>query len=343
MPCPERRLLDDIGDVGEARRELALILHQAAAVLDDLGHAAGVEVGQPVLLTAPANEADDALLVIRRPRHLRGEIGAHLEQLFELLVVGVERVVGLRVADQHDLDVERDRLRDQGRRGQHAHLLRQVLDADARVAQSLFQRLPAQRLAQEHPRVQQQIAAVGAMQRAGLDLAIIRDQRAELRAHLDARRSGWGRWGWSPRSPARPADRCCPRSRSTGSDRTAKRPAAAARPAADRPIWLRSLLPLDSRGGSPKVVGVLSQVGLDACEIGEHIRPIGIFRSQLVKERPDGRRGDRLLQAAEPRLRGLFQFLHLTQGPLQRLLQPHAALRSAPRAHFLPAHRTAPG
>ena len=67
-------------------------------------------------------------------------------------------------------------------------------------------------------------------------------------------------------------------------------------------------------------------MGLDACEIGEHIGPIRVFRRQLVEEGPDGRTGDRLLQGAEPRLRCLFEILHLPQGSLQRILQPHAAL-----------------
>ena len=85
-PGPERRLLDDVGDVRESRRELVLILDQAAAVLDDLGHRAHVEVRQARLLAAVADELDDALLVLRRPVHLGREVGAHLEELLELLV-----------------------------------------------------------------------------------------------------------------------------------------------------------------------------------------------------------------------------------------------------------------
>ena len=76
-------------------------------------------------------------------------------------------------------------------------------------------------------------------------------------------------------------------------------------------------------------------MGLDAGEIGERIGPVRVFRRQLVEEGPDGRPGDRLLKSAEPRLRCLFEILHLSQGSLQRILQPHAALRQRLAFAFL--------
>ncbi len=123
-------LADDVGHVGEAGGQLALVLHQPAGVLHHLGHAGQVEGAQALLLAAGADEAGDLDRVLVVPVHLAGKVGPHLEQLLELVVVGVEQVVGVRVADQDDLDVQRDRLRAEAGGGDHAELLAQLLDLD---------------------------------------------------------------------------------------------------------------------------------------------------------------------------------------------------------------------
>ena len=64
--------------------------------------------------------------------------------------------------------------------------MRQVLDDDLALRKRSFQRRPAVRLHQQAAHIQQEIAAVGAMQGAGLDQAKIGRQHASHGQIFDA-------------------------------------------------------------------------------------------------------------------------------------------------------------
>ena len=345
---PEGCFAHDVVDVREARRELALILDQPRRILDDFAHRGDVEVEQALLLDAVADELGDAHLVFRRPTHLDGEIGPHFEQLLELLIVGVERVVGRRVADEHHLHIERDRLGGEG--GGHEHPgLEAFLDADAAVAQPLLERLPRERLAEQHTRIEHQVAAVRSVQRAGLDMPIIADQRAELGAHLDAAdQVGVGRIRLDDHRRAAQIAivhddvEMILVERRAGVRLQPQRHILPCRGA------ILHLLPLS--GGAQldlEVVGMLRDVSLHIQQIGEHIGPRGIFGRQPLEGLADGRRGDLLIEVRQAVVGCFLDLAHLTESALQRLLQRLAALverllfRVRQRIELLLRHRFA--
>ena len=113
------------------------------------------------------------------------EIGGDLEQVGEFLVMGAEQVVERRRPDQHDLDVERDRLRRERHRARHAQQLLQGFDADLAGVQRPFQRRPAEIAGQQLLRVKDQIAAIGPVQSARHQQIEIGNQCAKPREMLD--------------------------------------------------------------------------------------------------------------------------------------------------------------
>ncbi len=106
-----------------AGRQLVGIAGEPGRLLDDARDAVAVE--RPQLL-APGHRADQPGVEQRRLRRALDpvlEIGGDLEQLGEFLVLRAEQVIERRRPDQHDLDVERDRLRLQRHRARHAEQL----------------------------------------------------------------------------------------------------------------------------------------------------------------------------------------------------------------------------
>jgi hypothetical protein len=165
--------------------KLLRILGAARAVLDHPRHRAAIERPQ---LFAPHQGADQARVqqvVVRRALHFVLEVGRHLEQLAELRIVLGEQVIQHAVADQDHLGVERDRLRLQRHGADQAVHLAERLDADLAGGQRALEALPGERLGQQLERIQQQVAAVGLMQRARLDQQEVGDQRTELGNVLD--------------------------------------------------------------------------------------------------------------------------------------------------------------
>ena len=113
------------------------------------------------------------------------EIGENLEVLAHLGIERSQDVVENAVAEQDDLDIERDRIGlDRDRAGQ-AEKMADVLDPDLALAQRPLERRPAERLHQQVSHVEQQIAAIGPVHRAGFDQPEIGHQHAVLRDVFD--------------------------------------------------------------------------------------------------------------------------------------------------------------
>ena len=135
--------LQQIDDRAHAGRQSIRVAGEPRGLLDHPGHRVAVE--RPQLL-APADGADQPRIEQRRlgaPLDPVVEIGGDLEQLGEFLVMVAQQVVESRRTDQHDLDVERDRLRCERHRARHAQQLLQCLDADLAGIERALQRGPA--------------------------------------------------------------------------------------------------------------------------------------------------------------------------------------------------------
>ena len=136
---------------------------------------------QKVLLLAEgADEGGVVPDVLLGAVHGAVEIHLHLEQLHEVRVVGVQRVVEHRIANENGLDVEGYRLRSQALGGHKAHPVRRLLNGDAAVFEAPFESLPCQGVAQHLLYPDDIIAPVGAMQGAGAYHGEVCLQGAEL-------------------------------------------------------------------------------------------------------------------------------------------------------------------
>ena len=108
------------------------------------------------------------------------EIGRNFEQFVELGIELTQQVVNAALADQDDFDVERNGFRFQGRGADDAQRLAERFDADDARGQAALQFLVGVGLHQQFAGIENQVAAVGAVQRAGAQQAEIGQERAHL-------------------------------------------------------------------------------------------------------------------------------------------------------------------
>jgi hypothetical protein len=189
VPClasPVMRFSYHVGDVAQPAGELALVLAQPRAVLDDMSQSCAVEVAKALLAHSPADEGGIVAEVLVGPVHVRCEVGFDLEQLLEVGVELVEEGVDLWRAEQDHLDVEGERLRPQplGRKG--GVLLPQVLDRHLTADERALEGIPGERGTQDIEHLQDEETAVGPLERSRLDLVEIGDHGAEGGAVVDA-------------------------------------------------------------------------------------------------------------------------------------------------------------
>ena len=110
-------------------------------------------------------------------RSAEAEIGLDLEQLGEVGIEFAQAIEQPGLAEQHDLQVERDGLR-LDRHGLAAiQNLGEVLDLDLGFAQGALERFPGDVLLQQLERIDQQEAAIGNVQAARLDEHEVSDDR----------------------------------------------------------------------------------------------------------------------------------------------------------------------
>jgi len=165
----ERRLAHQIGDLAEASRQLVLVVAHPGRVLEHPTRPLDRQRQQALLVRQPGKEPHVVQQPVLRPRHLDLEVDLDLEELGEVEIGARKCVVDLGDSDQADLDAQLDRLGPQRRHRHHAARLAGVVQLDLPVLERALQALPRRRVAQQVGRVQQQIAAVGAIQRTGFD------------------------------------------------------------------------------------------------------------------------------------------------------------------------------
>ena len=183
---PVVRLAHDVGDAAELDRELLAVVGEPGALVDDARHGGRVERLEAVLLDHRRDQPRVGIVVLRRALDGVVEVRLHLEEPREVGIVGGQQIVELAIAEQHHLEVERDRLGIERLRRDQARHLGRLLDADLARLDGALQSLPGERRQEEPARIDQEIAAVGPVQRARLDQEEIRHQRAHLREVLDA-------------------------------------------------------------------------------------------------------------------------------------------------------------
>ena len=76
-------------------------------------------------------------------RHFHVKIGMNLKKLAKIFIIGVQKLINLSAADEHDLYADRDRPGFQRRHGQHAILLAQILNLQAACFQNALQGFPS--------------------------------------------------------------------------------------------------------------------------------------------------------------------------------------------------------
>ena len=103
--------LQEIDKAAQVGRQSIRVAGHPRGLLDHPSDRVAVERAE---LLAPADGADQPRIEQRRfgrPFNAAVEIGCDFEEVGEFLVMVRERVVQRRRAQQHDLDVQRDRLR----------------------------------------------------------------------------------------------------------------------------------------------------------------------------------------------------------------------------------------
>jgi hypothetical protein len=183
---PVVRFANEVDERLHARRELLGVGGVARALLDDARHGAGVEVAQPLLARERGDEPRVQQVGRGIARHVLIEVRGDLEELGEVRIVGVQQVVEQALPHQHHLEVEGDGLGVERHRSDERELLPQRVDADLARAQRSLERLPGEGLGEQLQRIEDEVAAVRAVQHARLDQAEVGHERAHLRDVLDA-------------------------------------------------------------------------------------------------------------------------------------------------------------
>ena len=105
-------------------------VHAVAASQPDGGNRSAIQRAQVFLARQRRDEAGVQLVGLRRALQRHIEIRSHFEQFGKLRVEFVQHVVEQAVAEQHHLDIERDRFRLQRYRAHQAEQLRQRFDSN---------------------------------------------------------------------------------------------------------------------------------------------------------------------------------------------------------------------
>ena len=177
---------DEIEHVLGHQSEFCLVIGAPRCVFDHACHRAAIQRQQVSFACQSGDDPRQRRLVLRGARDRVVEVRQHFEMLRELRVGVGQEMVQRALAEQHDLDVERNRIGFQRDRRSLAAEAGGVLDGDFLADQGPLEGRPAQRLAQQGACLDQQDALVGAVQGTGLDQPEIRRQCSLFGAVFDA-------------------------------------------------------------------------------------------------------------------------------------------------------------
>ena len=171
------RLYQDLPQLFDDQRKLAGMFSGARRMFEHHGHRVSIQRVQTFALRQGREQPCEDCLVLGRSRQIVFEIGKNLEMLRQFGIEGSEQEIQQAIAEQNDLQLERNRIGLQRHRAGEAEKSANILDRDLAAPQRPLKRCPAERLLQHTPCVEQEVTAVGAMHRPGLDEAEIRQQR----------------------------------------------------------------------------------------------------------------------------------------------------------------------
>jgi len=103
-------LANQVHEAADVQRHPLAVFGASSLGLDDAADARAVDRPQPLTLLQGADQPRVQQVAVGAALHVLVEVGRDLEQQAELGVVGLEQVVEETVADQHDLEADRDRL-----------------------------------------------------------------------------------------------------------------------------------------------------------------------------------------------------------------------------------------
>ena len=128
----------------------------------------------------------EQMLLLGRAVECVAEVRLDLEELAELGIVRLQQVVQDALAEQHHLDVERDRFGLERRGADQTEGLTRRLDHDLGRRERPLEGLPCVRLGQHLARIEHEVPAVGQVERPGPDEVETGGERPELRLVVDA-------------------------------------------------------------------------------------------------------------------------------------------------------------
>ena len=158
-------------------RELGLVVGPAAGGGGDPLAGGAVERQQAVPPRQRRHQPGEARHALGVAVHAVLEVHGHLEQIEEVRVVLGQQVVEHPVADERDLDVERDRRWLQRHRADQPERRAQGLYSQLAAVQRPLELVPGLRPLQQLADVDDQVAAVRPVQRPGSDQRVVRGQR----------------------------------------------------------------------------------------------------------------------------------------------------------------------
>ena len=133
-----------------------------------------------MLAGAAVDEFSVGSNVVLGSLHVVVEVDGYFEERAELLVVYGQEIVEPALANEDDLDVERDRLRLQCCRRGESQCVGRCLDANLPRKQCLLQRVPGKRTTEHAVHVEHEKTAVGLQQRTAAHHAEIRQECAHF-------------------------------------------------------------------------------------------------------------------------------------------------------------------
>jgi hypothetical protein len=222
----------------------------------------------------------------------------------------VEKVVEEPLADQHDLDVQRDGLGIQGDGTDQAERFPERLDPDGKRAQRTLQAFPCERLEQHAARIDYEVPAVGAVQGAPL-MCVKSVVNVPIWATCSIRPIRF----WNVRL-VRIDDRCTGRLGIAVEHVHAvplqgrRRGPGAGDQGAQRALLVALLRP-------SQIVGVLDDVLLKGGEIDLNARLLPVRLLQLVDQRVDRRLGGAALERLDPLVRLAVPLRQLAKDPVE--------------------------
>ncbi|KWV89114.1 hypothetical protein PFLmoz3_02013 [Pseudomonas fluorescens] len=179
------RLAHQLEQITNTRRQAPLMFGQACAVSRQARHRVRGQRRHAFFRGTGFEQLGELLQALVDHGDVFVEVHQYAEHLLEVRVGVLQGVIQLARADDDHLDLQGNHLRVEGHGGQAAEFAQRRFHLQLARLQGTFERIPHKRLAEHFFGFQDQETAVGAVQRAGTQLAIGGVERALVGAVFD--------------------------------------------------------------------------------------------------------------------------------------------------------------